>query len=649
MKLGRTKEVLFATSRFSTGEAYDATGTPTGTIYKNGTADALSVTVSNIKTGLYKAVFTPTTGAGFAAGDDVELEISATVDSVPGVATVWRDILSTNDIDDVDTVADAIKAKTDNLPGSPAATGDAMTLEDDAITAAKFDESTAFPLKSDDSGATEVARTGADGDTLETLSDEIANVQATLGTPITPIADKVDALQVTADSIESKVDTVDGNVDAIKAKTDNLPADPAGVSDLASLALEATAQGIKAKTDLLPSSPAATGDAMTLEDDAITAAKFDESTAFPLKSADAGATEVARTGADGDTLETLSDQIDGAALETTAQAIKAKTDGLNFSGTDVKATLDGEEVDVGSVKGTSLQAKVGPNFDAFYQNAGADTSKLVDDVGTATGGNDWTSGEKENIRQALGITGTKSATSGGNLDAVKAKTDLLPADPAGVSDLASLALEATAQGIKAKTDLLPGSPAATGDAMTLQDDAITAAKFDESTAFPIKSADAGATEIARTGADGDTLETLSDQIDGAALETTAQAIKAKTDLLPADPAGVSDLASLALEATAQGIKAKTDLLPSSPAATGDEMALTADAIDAIVADLRDAKWTAGGVNTLADVLKAVFAMARGNVYRSGADYKVYDDDDTGAEDGTLLFTLTIGSSSRISS
>lgn len=36
---------------------------------------------------------------------------------------------------------------------------------------------------------------------------------------------------------------------------------------------------------------------------------------------------------------------------------------------------------------------------------------------------DWTSGEKENIRQALGVTGTKSATSGGNLDDVLDDTD----------------------------------------------------------------------------------------------------------------------------------------------------------------------------------------------------------------------------------
>jgi len=57
------------------------------------------------------------------------------------------------------------------------------------------------------------------------------------------------------------------------------------------------------------------------------------------------------------------------------------------------------------------------------------------------------------------------------------------------------------------------APAKAGALMGLSNDAITSAKFDESTAFPVKSADAGATQIARVGADSDTLETLSDQID----------------------------------------------------------------------------------------------------------------------------------------
>jgi hypothetical protein len=43
----------------------------------------------------------------------------------------------------------------------------------------------------------------------------------------------------------------------------------------------------------------------------ITGTTYDNSTAYPLASADSGSTAVARTGADADTLETLSDQIDG--------------------------------------------------------------------------------------------------------------------------------------------------------------------------------------------------------------------------------------------------------------------------------------------------------------------------------------------------
>jgi hypothetical protein len=69
-----------------------------------------------------------------------------------------------------------------------------------------------------------------------------------------------------------------------------------------------------------------------------------------------------------------------------------------------------------------------------------------------------------------------------------------------------------------------------GDEMNLANDAITSAKYDETTAFPVASADSGSTEIARTGADGDTLETLSDEI--AAVQSDVTGIKANTDNLP---------------------------------------------------------------------------------------------------------------------
>jgi hypothetical protein len=57
------------------------------------------------------------------------------------------------------------------------------------------------------------------------------------------------------------------------------------------------------------------------------------------------------------------------------------------------------------------------------------------------------------------------------------------------------------------------SAATPGDQMNLVDNAITANKFDEATAYPVTNPDSGSTEIARTGADSDTLETISDQID----------------------------------------------------------------------------------------------------------------------------------------
>ena len=69
-----------------------------------------------------------------------------------------------------------------NVVGSVGSVSSGVTLANGAITSAKFDSSTAFPLASADSGATAVARTGADGDTLETLSDQIDGVSGGGGT-----------------------------------------------------------------------------------------------------------------------------------------------------------------------------------------------------------------------------------------------------------------------------------------------------------------------------------------------------------------------------------------------------------------------------------------------------------------------------------
>ncbi len=82
----------FTTRALGAG-ATNATGTPTGTLYVNGTANGASVTVTNITTGIYKfAVTLPT----LAFGDVVEMLINATVSAVTDNCRVWID---TKDID----------------------------------------------------------------------------------------------------------------------------------------------------------------------------------------------------------------------------------------------------------------------------------------------------------------------------------------------------------------------------------------------------------------------------------------------------------------------------------------------------------------------------------------------------------------------
>lgn len=126
----------------------------------------------------------------------------------------------------LDLLIDAIKAKTDNLPADPA---------DDSDIDAQLATITGY------------------------LDTEIAAILAAVDTEVAAIKAKTDNLpadpasETNVDANETKIDTVDTVIDAIKAKTDNLPA-----------------------------SPAAVGSEMNLADDAITAAKHDESTAYPV-------------------------------------------------------------------------------------------------------------------------------------------------------------------------------------------------------------------------------------------------------------------------------------------------------------------------------------------------------------------------------
>ncbi len=151
----------------------------------------------------------------------------ATVDDTQ--PCVWMaDIAEGAAVDVVDGIVDAITAKTANLPGSPAAVGSLMGLSDDAITSAKFDESSAFPLKAADAAATQIARVGADGDTLETLSDAqdtiLARLGAWAGTGVNTLLGAFKALLSKAATVPSDIGgTFDPATDSTEAIRDTAP------------------------------------------------------------------------------------------------------------------------------------------------------------------------------------------------------------------------------------------------------------------------------------------------------------------------------------------------------------------------------------------------------------------------------------------
>lgn len=120
----------------------------------------------------YFMVITQNAYDALVAGSDV---LEADLTQMGGVAQSAVDLK-----DFADTGYDPVAHDVETVKVATAATDitNGVTLAADAIKAVSYDESTAFPLKADDAAATQIARVGADGDTLETLSDQI-DLQAT--------------------------------------------------------------------------------------------------------------------------------------------------------------------------------------------------------------------------------------------------------------------------------------------------------------------------------------------------------------------------------------------------------------------------------------------------------------------------------------
>lgn len=293
-KLGLAKWDLFTTTKFSTGEAFDATGTPTAVAYKNGVADALAVTVAKIAatTGVYSWTCTPTVAAGFAATDNISIIINATIDGVAAVGRVWNDILTTADIDSLTAaVGSPLQSNTTGsglsaVPWNSAWDAEVQSECDDALVANNLDHLMKTPVANRTNMTAEVAddtvlaniMTKTDGDTsdyvigtdsLESIADEEADIKANTADiqtriPATLVSGRIDASvgavandAITAASIATgaiDADAIaDNAIDAGAIATDaitaaKIAADAIGSSELAASAVTEIAAGVSLGT-----------------------------------------------------------------------------------------------------------------------------------------------------------------------------------------------------------------------------------------------------------------------------------------------------------------------------------------------------------------------------------------------------------------
>ena len=181
----------------------------------------------------------------------------STVDTV--VDSILEDTGTTipGTIATVDTVVDGIKAVTDNLPDSGAlsslATASAVATVDSNVDAVLVDTGTTLPATlSTIEGKVDTVDTVADG--IKAVTDNLpdsgalsslatASALATVdGNVDSVLVDTGTTIPATLSTIDGKVDTVDTVADAIKAVTDNLP-DSGALSSLATASALATVDG----------------------------------------------------------------------------------------------------------------------------------------------------------------------------------------------------------------------------------------------------------------------------------------------------------------------------------------------------------------------------------------------------------------------
>lgn len=155
-------------TRDATGALSAASVGPAGTLYVDGVANAAVVTVA----GANPYSWTVTLPA-LTAGQCVSMYLTATVDTIATAAVVAEDVADTSLNSDLATTIGAAGAGLTAVPWNAAWDAEVQSEATDALNA--YD-----PPTDTEMDAALLALIGADGDTLETLSDEIAAIDCTI-------------------------------------------------------------------------------------------------------------------------------------------------------------------------------------------------------------------------------------------------------------------------------------------------------------------------------------------------------------------------------------------------------------------------------------------------------------------------------------
>jgi hypothetical protein len=482
---------------------------------------------------------------GSPTADSVNERVKATDDKLPTNYIMGSAVLTAKD-DEID----AIKTMTDKI-GTVTNTGGTATIGailGDFANSALVTRIINMQTELNKIGT--ITNTGGTA-TIGAVLGDVAN--SALAARLILIASYIDtevgAIKAKTDLIGASVALeAAGNLAAVKAKTDLIPADIVTQLDTnvpaikaktdvmgASVALESggNVAAVKAKTDLIGASVAletggnvaaikAITDLLTL---AAINAEVDTAlnTAIPASNA---ATSVNDILLDVLTLAAINAEVDNALVDVDLDHM-------------VKTTIGAGKPTVGTLMDKVLNKNGSQTFDpttdsleAIRDNqAGADAAAIADAVwdeaiaghttGTTFGGKNQKVVPSETVNDYKADVSALALESGGNLAAVKAKTDLLPADTA-------TQLDTNIPAIKAKTDLIGASVALeTGGNLAAIAGKLPTNKIMGSSVVTDKD----------------------DEID---------AIKAKTDLIGA---------SVALESggNVAAVKAKTDLIGASVA------------------------------------------------------------------------------------